>query len=154
MKRLEDSNKFEDVVVIRDLNIFKNKHNWYDVGGGLDKGVLIVRIEESLYFANVGQLKELFQKLELLSETPLFAIVINCAHVSTYDASALQALREMVEDWKKRQVVVCFVKVRTKHRALWMRSGLLEVVDPSRLFSKIQDALQYIHDDTKSGYST
>lgn len=46
--------QFHDIAVIRDINIFDEKHNFFS-GSPLfaDKGILVLRIETALYFVNI-----------------------------------------------------------------------------------------------------
>ena len=57
---------------------------------------MIIRIEESLYFANIGQVKELFQKIEKRGNSPLHAIIFDAGNVPHIDTDAIQVLLEMV----------------------------------------------------------
>jgi len=65
-----DSRRFEEVAVIRDLNLFEDRHD-YHFKNLSDQGVMIVRLDEPLYFANIGQLRELLSKLEQRGKTKL-----------------------------------------------------------------------------------
>jgi len=61
--RVTNTEKFHDLELLRDINIFDQKHDWFSKTSIFsERGVMIVRIEESLYFANVGTIKELFKK--------------------------------------------------------------------------------------------
>jgi hypothetical protein len=52
MKQGVTSDKFDEVMIVRDVNLFDdNKHLVNQTTD--DSRVLIVRIEESLYFANI-----------------------------------------------------------------------------------------------------
>jgi len=144
MKQSTDTKKFEDVAVIRDINLFHERHYWFTLSQfSSDKGVLMVRIEESLYFANIGQLKELFQKIELRGNSPLHAIILDASNIPEIDASATQILYEMVLEWEKRNIMVCFVKVRAPTKHLFIQSGLVDAIGSERFFYKRMDAVNY-----------
>jgi len=81
--RVGDTNKYKDVSTHPDAH--------------LTPGVLIVRIEEALYFANVTQVKELFARIERLGsrsvhpaekrDVPkLRAIIIHAGYIASMDA--------------------------------------------------------------------
>jgi MFS superfamily sulfate permease-like transporter len=104
-----ETEKFIEYSLIRDINLFEEKHYFFthDLDTGIhgfcisvhlrkDKGILILRIEESLYFANVGQVKELFQKIEQRGNSPLNAIIFDASNVPNVDTDAIQVLLEMV----------------------------------------------------------
>eukprot|EP01127_Copromyxa_protea_P017520 TRINITY_DN5346_c0_g1_i1.p1 TRINITY_DN5346_c0_g1~~TRINITY_DN5346_c0_g1_i1.p1 ORF type:complete len:667 (-),score=90.75 TRINITY_DN5346_c0_g1_i1:295-2295(-) len=116
-----------------------SKGSWVDVYG--DKkakvipGVLVVRIEEGLYFGNIGQLKAMFKRIEKFgthfahptdstSDTQtLKAIIIHTKGVVGLDASAVQVLSEMVEEYHHKNIFVGFVKLRAQHKEKFLLSG-------------------------------
>lgn len=54
-RRVQDEKKFHDYKIFKDLNIFDEKHGWFSSNDLLsNQGVLIIRIESALYFANIG----------------------------------------------------------------------------------------------------
>jgi hypothetical protein len=58
------------------------------------------------------------------------------------DASAIQILIEIVQDYHRRGIDVCFVKLREANKPIFLRSGMLgEVVGSDRFFRKISDAM-------------
>jgi hypothetical protein len=58
--------------------------------------------------------------------------------------SAIQTLEEIVHDYQNRQIMVCFVKLRSECKELFQRSGLVDLVGTQNFFSKISDAVQAI----------
>ncbi|KAG1471473.1 hypothetical protein G6F56_002101 [Rhizopus delemar] len=94
--------------------------------------VLIVRIEEGLFFANTGQLKDRLRRLEMFgdmsihpSENPrrndsLYTI-FDVGSMPTIDASAIQILLEIVQAYKARSVKVYFVRLREQPRKLQLK---------------------------------
>ncbi|KAG0172535.1 hypothetical protein DFQ28_010610 [Apophysomyces sp. BC1034] len=125
--------------------------------------VLIVRIEEPLFFANTGQLKDRLRRLEQFgdmsihpSESPRLAessyIIFDVDNMPYIDASAVQILCEIVEAYHSRQVEVYFVRLRENPMELFQRAGLLDLVGENCLFRKVSDAIEAIeHDMVKSG---
>jgi MFS superfamily sulfate permease-like transporter len=119
-------------------------------------GVLIIRIEESLYFANMTQVKELFSRIERLgsryahpAETgknipPLRALILHVSYLSDMDASATRILAEMVRRYRERHVFVAFVKLREHLKPLFVRAGIIDPKEGDRLFNTINDAVSYI----------
>lgn len=75
-------------------------------------GILLLRIEDALYFANVGAIKALFKKIEKLSKIPLVAVIIDMKNVSSLDSTALHVLKDIVHDFQSRGIPVCFVKLK------------------------------------------
>jgi len=109
-----ETKKFEEHAFMRDINLFHAKHDWFTLPPEMteNRGIVTIRIDESLHFTNIRQVKELFQKIELRGMHPLYAIILDCSNVPDVDANALQILIEVIEQWKKKSVIVCFVKIR------------------------------------------
>ncbi|CAO3648080.1 unnamed protein product [Mucor hiemalis] len=120
--------------------------------------VLIVRIEEALFFANTGQLKDRLRRLEMFgdmsihpSESPrrsesLYTI-FDVSSMPSIDASAIQIFYEIVEAYKARSVQVYFVRLREQPLQLFKKSGLLNLVGESHLFKKVSEAIEVIELD-------
>ncbi|KAH8550469.1 sulfate transporter family-domain-containing protein [Umbelopsis sp. PMI_123] len=114
--------------------------------------VLIVRIEEPLFFANTGQLKDRLRRLEVFgdmsihpSESPRLRdrsfIIFDVSNMPEIDASAVQILYEIVASYRNRAVEVYFVKLRDNALELFIRSGLLEFVGRDHTFKKVSEAI-------------
>lgn len=122
-------------------------------------GIIIVRIEDPLYFANIAQIKALFSRIERLGDPkahpalarsaslkPTEAIIIHSRNILTMDASAIQVLHEMMHDYDQRGVLVVFVKLRENLIEPFLRAGILEGTPDTckRLFSNLGEAVTYI----------
>eukprot|EP01121_Diplochlamys_sp_Union-15-3_P013768 TRINITY_DN4322_c0_g1_i1.p1 TRINITY_DN4322_c0_g1~~TRINITY_DN4322_c0_g1_i1.p1 ORF type:complete len:681 (+),score=115.53 TRINITY_DN4322_c0_g1_i1:89-2131(+) len=121
------------------------------------EGVVIIRIEEPLYFANIEQIKDMFSRIEKLGShkahpsdvkenvPPLWAIVIHARYIPDMDSSAVQVLSEMVKDYNSRKIFVCFVKLRENlKKVLTLAEVIGESTNGQRLFSSTEDAVNYI----------
>ncbi|KAG2230081.1 sulfate transporter family-domain-containing protein [Thamnidium elegans] len=120
--------------------------------------VLIVRIEEALFFANTGQLKDRLRRLEMFgdmsihpSESPrrsesLYTI-FDVSSMPSIDASAIQIFYEIVEAYKARSVEVYFVRLREQPFAMFRKSGLLYLVGQDHVFRKVPEAIEAIELD-------
>lgn len=116
-------------------------------------GILIVRIEEPLYFANVAQIKRLFARIEKMGDPkahpserlntpPVRAVIVHMRNVISIDASAVQTLEEMVADYEKRHICVMFVKVRDIVKPFLYKAHIVSEANSSdRLFSKTEAAV-------------
>jgi len=147
--RVPNTRSFQDLTVFRDLNLFKKKHDWFG-----ESGILIIRIEESLYFANIHAVKSLFWKIEQMSEYPLKGVIIDVKNVARFDTTAAQVLLEMLEDFAERDITVCFVKLREHNQQLFWRSGLMDMIGVHRMFSKTIDALNHMSANRAKEYSS
>eukprot|EP01128_Nolandella_sp_AFSM9_P000989 TRINITY_DN1110_c0_g1_i1.p1 TRINITY_DN1110_c0_g1~~TRINITY_DN1110_c0_g1_i1.p1 ORF type:complete len:753 (-),score=141.73 TRINITY_DN1110_c0_g1_i1:197-2347(-) len=137
-------------------------HNsaWVDVmqetDAVLDPGVLVVRIEESLYFANIEQIKDMFTRIEIFGsylahptamkvEEPLRAIVVHAKSITEMDASAIQTIYEMMLDYQKRGIFLCFVKLRSSLKKSFLLSGIIGGLGGDRIFVSTDEAMKYVN---------
>ncbi|KAF9276216.1 hypothetical protein BGZ68_010194 [Mortierella alpina] len=119
-------------------------------------GVLIVKVEEGLYFANTGQLKDRLHRLEVFGDmsvhpseearlNPVSHVIFDVENMPTLDASAAQILLEIVDAYHARNIKVYFVKLRENSRELFVKSELLERAGGQQhFFRKTADAMLYI----------
>jgi len=145
-------------------------NNYVDVhqdrGAKVIPGIVVLRIEESLYFANIEQIKEMLKRIQDFGshlahptdkkeiEQPLRAIVLHCKNIASMDASAIQVLGEMVEDYQKQDIFVCFVKLRSDLKQKFVVSGIIGSLGGDRLFGSTTEAVSYIHKLLKMIHST
>lgn len=156
LKQVPNSTKFEEYSIFRDINLFEEKQPFYftlknnrSAFEGQSEnlsGILMLRIEESLYFANVAQVKELFQKIEQTASSPLRAIILDASNIPEIDASAAQILLEMVSEWRERGIPFCIAKLRPTNHEILINSGLKTLVGMECIFSNKKEALEYVLD--------
>ncbi|KAJ1950028.1 hypothetical protein FBU59_000873, partial [Linderina macrospora] len=116
------------------------------------EGVLIVRVEEPLYFANAGQLNARLNRLELYGDMrvhpsedprmkPTRAVIFDVVGMSDIDGSALEILLNIIGEYGQRQVRVGFVRVCPHVRDLFERARMEEKVGGVYEFDDINEAL-------------
>ncbi|EGG21441.1 Sulfate transporter [Cavenderia fasciculata] len=118
------------------------------------EGILLVRVDEVLYFANIGQFKQLLSEIERMMDkagsesgngsVPLQSIIINVCNIPVVDASALLTLQEMVEAYHKRNVKVAFVQVSEKIKESFKKSGLYDIITPQFIFDSNFEAVTFL----------
>ncbi|KAJ2642983.1 hypothetical protein GGF44_001390 [Coemansia sp. RSA 1694] len=118
------------------------------------EGVLIVRVDESLYFANAGQLHARLNRLELYGDMrvhpsedprmkPTRAVVFDLIGMPDIDGSALEILLNIVREYSRRQVRVAFVRVCESVRERFEKSGMARAGGEYD-FSDINTALAHL----------
>eukprot|EP00053_Salpingoeca_punica_P017871 m.173014 g.173014 ORF g.173014 m.173014 type:complete len:685 (+) comp17309_c0_seq2:265-2319(+) len=118
-------------------------------------GLLIVKIEQGLHFANSGQLKDLLRRIEQLgdihahpSEEPMIpsirSVIFDFKDVSQMDVCAVQILTEIVSDYLARDIRVCFVRLQAALKPLLVLSGLVDLLRPDSLFNDIESAKMFL----------
>ncbi|KAG9125983.1 hypothetical protein FRC07_005363 [Ceratobasidium sp. 392] len=118
-------------------------------------GLLIVRVRESLDFANTGQLKERLRRLELYgpnkahpSEAPrrhdASIILFHMSDVESIDASAVQIFKELCETYHERGVRVFFAHLREKQKEKFDKAGIGRIVGEGHFTETVADAMAVI----------
>ncbi|KAG8773324.1 hypothetical protein FRC12_002581 [Ceratobasidium sp. 428] len=125
-------------------------------------GLLIVRVRESLDFANTGQLKERLRRVELYgpakahpSEAPrrhdASIILFHMSDVESIDASAVQIFKELCETYRERGVRVFFAHLRGQQKEKFDKAGIGKIVDASHFTETVADAMAVIERENSVG---
>eukprot|EP01132_Coremiostelium_polycephalum_P007813 gene7813-9616_t len=125
------------------------------------EGILLVRIDEVLYFANIAQFKQLLAEIERMMDkaasvvgsgsTRLQSIIINVCNIPVMDASALLTIEEMVHAYHTRKVKVAFVGMSEKIRDSFKRSGLYQIITPQLIFDSNYEAVTFLEQTINIG---
>jgi len=117
------------------------------------EGIILIRIDETLMFANMGEFKLLLDDLEKLttkkieegsSTARIQAIAINCSNIPNMDASALLTLLEMVETYNHRGVRVVFIQINEAIHRMFELGGLLKLIGEESIFESNHGAIRYL----------
>jgi SulP family sulfate permease len=108
---------------------------------------IIVRVDASLYFANIPYMKEKLEELETKSGKNLKQVIIDAIGINKVDSSALHALREIVDEYEKRDIDVIFARVKGPVRDLLKRSGLEDTVGPEQFYLDISKAVDSLDNE-------
>ncbi|KAF8630886.1 hypothetical protein AX17_005244 [Amanita inopinata Kibby_2008] len=121
-------------------------------------GVLIVRIRESLDFANTAQLKERLRRLELYgvqkshpSEEPrrqeASILVFHLADVDFCDASAAQIFGELLDEYRSRGVGLFITHLRAGVYKTFQKAGIVEMLGYDAFRDNVADAMAMIESE-------
>jgi SulP family sulfate permease len=103
---------------------------------------IIVRIDASLYFANIPYMKEKLEELEAESGKNLEHVIIDAIGINEVDASALHAIQELVEEYKTRNISMIFSGVKGPVRDLFKKSELDDVIGSKHFYLNINGAVE------------
>lgn len=112
-------------------------------------GVLIVRLDAQFYFGNINFLKETLARLEAEQPHEVRAVVLDASGVNQIDASAEAALREILEDYRRREVELWFASVKGPVRDLLERSGFTAELGLERFSFRVHDAIEALAHNSK-----
>ena len=107
-------------------------------------GVLILRIDASLYFANVKFLEDWLQK-STASRPDVRAVVLDLSGVNDMDAVAARTLERITQDYAARGITFALCSMKGPVRDLIDRLGPQAMLGPGAQHVSLQQALSQIN---------
>ncbi|HEY0942655.1 MAG TPA: sulfate permease [Steroidobacter sp.] len=121
-------------------NIFRNVENFPEAQ--TFPGLVILRIDASLYFANVVFLKQRIHEICRLNAGRLRALILDASAVNDLDSSADTALHQLSQEFKKLGIEFYIAGVKAPVRAVMQRSGLYSKLGGDHFFFTIDAAVR------------
>jgi len=106
----------------------------------VDKGVLIIRVDASFYFANTAQLKETIRK-EINTRPDTRTVIIEMYPVNTLDSTALHGLKNIARELQELGIDLMLTGVKGYLFEKMERDGIVQTIGPDRFFHKVHDAV-------------
>jgi sulfate transporter 4 len=117
-------------------------------------GIVLVRIDAPIYFANTQNVREKIQKYELMAEqelkdrggneeTGIQFVILELSPVSHVDTSALHILHDMLSNYKERGIQLCFANPSAGVMEKFISSGFADEAGRDHIFVAIQDAVNW-----------
>jgi sulfate permease, SulP family len=133
-------------------NIFRNIEHFPEAQ--TVPGLVILRIDASLYFANVVFLKEKIHEICARNEDDLKAIILDASAVNDLDSSADTALHQLSDEFKKKGITFYIAGVKAPVREVMKRSGLYSTLGGDHFFFTIDAAVKRFQEKTGLGASS
>ncbi|ORX96055.1 hypothetical protein K493DRAFT_329674 [Basidiobolus meristosporus CBS 931.73] len=119
------------------------------------EGLLILKIDEPLHFANSGSLKDRLRRCEQYGDfrvhpsakpylSPIRNVVFEVENMTEVDASAVQILLEIMRDYRSRGIGIYFVNLREQHFSFFQTSGLYDLIGSDHFCQQITQVLDHI----------
>ena len=105
-------------------------------------GVVVVRVDAPLYFANLDYLREKLCNLEEDQGGRMRVLVLDSTSVTELDSSADTALVEIADDLARRDVELYVAGMKGRLLDVMRRSGSYEALGPERFFLSVDDAVR------------
>jgi high affinity sulfate transporter 1 len=119
---------------------------WHDVrenpAGVEVPGVVVVRWEAPLFFANASQFRTQIRRVVKRSEAKW--VVLQCEAVTDIDVTAAEMLEALDLELNAAGIHLAFVELRSRLADLVERYGLYETLDAERFYPSIDAALEAI----------
>lgn len=116
-------------------------------------GIVVVRIDAPIYFANTQNIREKVQKYEnratealvrkCSAVTSVQYIIIEFSAVAHIDTSALHILHDMQKDYADRDIRLCLTNPNAKVMHRLLSSGVVDDIGREHIFVSTHDAVDY-----------
>ncbi len=104
-------------------------------------GVLILRYDAQLYFANINHFKQSL-KAEIKKKTEqLHLVILDFESVNGMDTSAIYGLQDIIQELKSEQINVALADVKGPVRDLLKKSGIVQELGENNFFLQVANAV-------------
>lgn len=120
----------------RNINRFKNAET--------TEGVLVLRVDSPLFFANADFFKEKVTQIESQTKPTIHLVILNAESVSTIDSTAVNMLRDMINEGRARGRDFAIAGAIGPVRDVMYKNGLLNLVGKDHVFPHVHDAVEHL----------
>ncbi|KAL5569148.1 hypothetical protein UlMin_025723 [Ulmus minor] len=114
-------------------------------------GIVIVRIDAPIYFANISYLKDRLREYEAVVDRcsnrgpeveRIYFVILELSPVTYIDSSAVQALKDLHQEYKMRDIQMAISNPNREVLLTLSKSGLVEMIGKEWYFVRVHDAVQ------------
>ncbi|CAN6162555.1 unnamed protein product [Urochloa humidicola] len=113
-------------------------------------GIVVVRIDAPIYFANISYIKDRLREYELnlpnsnrgLDVGRVYFVILEMSPVTYIDSSAVQALKDLHQEYKARHIQIAIANPNRQVHLLLSRSGIIDLIGDRWCFVRVHDAVQ------------
>ncbi|KAG2627181.1 hypothetical protein PVAP13_3KG227912 [Panicum virgatum] len=113
-------------------------------------GIVVVRIDAPIYFANISYIKDRLREYELnlpnsnrgLDVGRVYFVILEMSPITYIDSSAVQALKDLHQEYKARHIQIAIANPNRQVHLLLSRSGILDLIGAAWCFVRVHDAVQ------------
>jgi len=110
-----------------------------------DPEILLLRVDENLYFANTAYLETRVQ--EIVADNPeVSQIVLICSAVNFIDTSAMETLEQLIDNFHQAGVTLHLAEVKGPIMDRLSRTDFLEHLTPGRVFISTHEAVKQLRE--------
>lgn len=124
---------------LKGTNDFRNVGRFEEIDVRDD--VLVLRHDAQLYFANVTHFIDAVKKEVELKGAPLKVFVLHCGSISSIDATALQALKELIAELQLKGIQVAFSGLIGPVRDFLFKTKFIEELGVKHFYNDVQTAI-------------
>ena len=105
-------------------------------------GLLVFRYDAPLCFANAHDFRSRVLAAVDAQPEPVAWLLLNAEAIVELDTTAVDALRQLVEDLGKRRVLFAMARVKQELRRQLVRGELLDIIDEERIYPTLPVAVE------------
>ncbi|XP_038992099.1 probable sulfate transporter 4.2 [Hibiscus syriacus] len=114
-------------------------------------GIVIVRIDAPIYFANISYIKDRLREYEVVIDKSarrgpeverIYYVILEMAPVTYIDSSAVQALKDLHQEYKSRDIQIAISNPNREVLLTLSKSGVVELIGKEWYFVRVHDAVQ------------
>ncbi|PPD93422.1 hypothetical protein GOBAR_DD09619 [Gossypium barbadense] len=114
-------------------------------------GIVIVRIDAPIYFANISYIKDRLREYEVVGDKStkrgpeverIYFVILELAPVTYIDASAVQALKDLHQEYKSRDIQIAISNPNQEVLLTLSKAGVVEMIGKEWYFVRVHDAVQ------------
>ncbi len=107
-------------------------------------GVLIVRLDAPMYYANALTVRERMKALVAEARPPPRAVMLDAAGQDSLDITSAEVLKGLVAELKDKGIDIYVAELHGPVREFGQRTGLLEMIGEDHIFPTVDAAVRFI----------
>jgi len=108
----------------------------------IENDVIVIRIDESLYFANAPSLRDVVEHAYNVHPAHPRGFVLDCIAVNDLDSTALDVLQQIADEMASQETQLCLAGVSAPIHQTLEKSGCLDHIGEEHLFTTVHGAVQ------------
>ena len=104
-------------------------------------GILILRIERMLFFANADGIRQIIRGLVAKSTPPPKVLILNCELIPVLDVTAIDVLQQMLASAAEKHIRLVLAGVRDPVRDRLAKASLLTTIGEENIFRSVDHAV-------------
>ncbi|XP_061985623.1 sulfate transporter 4.1, chloroplastic-like [Populus nigra] len=114
-------------------------------------GIVIVRIDAPIYFANISFIKDRLREYEVDADKSsrrgpevekIYFVILEMSPITYIDSSAVQALKDLHQEYNSRDIQICISNPNRDVLLTLTKAGIVELLGKERYFVRVHDAVQ------------
>ncbi|KAJ6432728.1 hypothetical protein OIU84_019885 [Salix udensis] len=114
-------------------------------------GIVIVRIDAPIYFANISYIKDRLREYEADVDKSarhgpdverIHFVILEMSPITYIDSSAVQALKDLHQEYKSRDIEICISNPNQDVLLTLTKAGIVELIGKEWYFVRVHDAVQ------------